>query len=289
MAQKSKTLLARWVQPAGAVVLLVCAAAAFLLAAVFVRRLNQTPLAYGVYAFSTYALVVFVVWLTKTLRRLQAWGSTVPLLCRWREDRTFHARGKALLGLGISLGYSVFKAAAGIWFRSAWFGASAFYYLTLSGLRLWLLHQLFRGGVTPAAQYRGCRVCGWLLLAVTLPVAVLGVHMVAFDRAAQYPGFIIYAAAAYTFYTMGSAVANLVRLRQEKKPLLAAMGITELVKALVAMFSLQSALLAAFSPGAASNRLANALTGGAVCAAVVALAVWLIVVSGRRLHQQSKT
>lgn len=282
---KWKSTLKRWLRPTWPLFLLVCGAAAFLLVEVFLRRLSQHPLAYGIYALSTYALCLLVVRAVGWWNRLRRWSGRVPIIVRWRTDRQFRAKGRVLLGLAVSVGYSLFKAAMGLWFRSVWFGAAAFYYIALSVLRLWLLRQLTRPELSPEQQHRGCRLGGWLLLGVSLPVALLGVQMVAFDHAAQYPGFVIYAAAAYTFYSMGSAVANLVRMRREKAPLLAAVGAADLAKALVALFSLQSALLAAFGGTPAANRPANALTGGAVFSGVCALALWLILRSSRALRQ----
>lgn len=172
----------------------------------------------------------------------------------------------------VHLIYGTYKAALAVWCESAWFAASAGYYVLLSAAQLFLLRGK-SGGARRSRRYY--RLCGWLLLGLTAAIAAVNEITLRENRAAVYPWHLIYGAAAYTFYSLTMALIRLARAG--KGDLVAqARGILSLSAALVAVFSLQMALLAAFGDGGAWQYGMSIATGSAVFLAVAIMALHMI-------------
>lgn len=199
------------------------------------------------------------------------------LLGRWRKDLHFRGRLSLYFSLGVNLTYALYKAAAALRFRSLWFATMAAYYILLSTVRLALVRQLHSRRIDPRQEYRSLRLCGWLLLALTPVVIGIGVFLLHDGRATVYTGPALLLAAAYTFYCVFQAAANLLRYRRLQSPVHSAGRAIALATALVSLFSLTAAVLAALG-GADTplRRLAGEGAGLAVLAVIAAMAVRMI-------------
>ena len=81
----------------------------------------------------------------------------------------------------------------------------------------------------------------------------------------------------YTFVMMFLAISNLIRFRKLGSPILSAAKVLSLVAALLSLLTLQSALIDRFGTAQGSFRLMmTRLTGSAVYAAVLIIAVWML-------------
>lgn len=74
------------------------------------------------------------------------------------------------------------------------------------------------------------------------------------DVGYHYPGYAICVSAIYTFYMAALAAVNFVRFRRMGSPTLSAAKAISLTSAAMGMLGLQTAMLAAFSPGDADGR-----------------------------------
>lgn len=74
---------------------------------------------------------------------------------------------------------------------------------------------------------------------MTVPIAVIGAVSVYTGGATEYPGHLIFAAAAYTFYSLTMAIVNICRFRGAGLPVYSAANALALMTALVSMFFLQ--------------------------------------------------
>lgn len=98
-----------------------------------------------------------------------------------------------------------------------------------------------------------------------LNIAVTGfvIQMIWQNKSYTYPGFLIYASAAYTFFCITTAVINMVKYRKMEKPVLSAAKMLSFACALIAMLALQTAMLAQFGSGQKTfARYINSCTGG---------------------------
>ncbi len=195
---------------------------------------------------------------------------------RYRTDARFNNRVSLHAALTVNLAYIAMKLAAGIYYRSVWFIALAVYYLLLAVMRLFLISCGPDSG--EAEELRRYRLCGFVLLLMNMALAGIVALMVRQDRGFDYPGYLIYAVAFYSFYAVITATINVVRTRRHRSPILSAAKAVSLVAALVSILSLTTALLARFGgeDDPTFRSTMTAAVGGGVCVIVMAMAAYMI-------------
>lgn len=251
---------------------------------VFAKGLEESPLSYALYALSTYTLVVWCLPLPGFVRRLRELLYQNRLSRRYLTDLVFRGRLSLVLSAVINTAFALFKLGTGWVYRSVWFGALGVYYLVLAAMRILLTVSALRRHPDRQQEYQTARLCGWLLLALTLVLSGVILQMVRDGRGYSYPGYLIFVAALYTFYSAAAAIINLFRFRKLDSPALIASKMLGFAVALVSMLSLQTAMFAAFGGEMKNQSLMNALTGAGVCAAVSVIAILTIRWSGRGLR-----
>ena len=170
------------------------------------------------------------------------------------------------MSLFAGLGYGLLNGMAAVYNGSLWFATVCCYYLLLSLTRLLLLRQ------KPGAV----RQCGWLLLAITAVIGGMSLYALALERATTYPGHLIYGAAAYTFYAITMAIVQMVRWSRQKQIVWWAAKVVSLTGALVSLFFLENALLAAFGSGESWQHPMQLATAGGVFLFSAVMAVRMI-------------
>ena len=181
------------------------------------------------------------------------------------------------------------KLVSGIYYRSVWFISIAVYYILLAFMRF----LLFRRGKTRAdgnylkAELERYRMCGILLLLMNQALAGIVVFMVRQNKSYDYPGLLIYAMAAYSFYCVIIASVNVIKFRRHGSPVLSAAKVINLVSAMVSILSLETAMVTRFGDedDYSFRQTMTGATGGGVCILVLAIAVFMIVKSSSQLKQ----
>lgn len=251
------------------------------LAAVFTLGWEDTAIAYVSYVLSAYSLSAVTLRLITDARRWHSRALENRHVRRYRTDLDFRLRLRLTVSFGVNLCYSVYKAALGLLLGSVWFGAMAAYYLVLSAARFLLL----RGGMgSLLAGYKKRRFCGLLLAVMTVPIAVIGAVSVYTGSATEYPGHLIFAAAAYTFYSLTMAIVNICRFRSAGSPVYSAANALALMTALVSLFFLQGAMFLAFGDGSSMERNMNLIFAAVLAAMAVGGSVYLVADSGIRIR-----
>ena len=113
-----------------------------LLFIIFSHHMNHTIIAYVIYLFSAYSLIIDILAVSTKINKLKNILDQNSLYHRYSTDLAFKAEVSLYLSLGINIIYSVYKAFAGIYYHSLWFGTVAFYYIILSVERFLLLHHV---------------------------------------------------------------------------------------------------------------------------------------------------
>lgn len=122
------------------------------------------------------------------------------------------------------------------------------------------------------------QVCGWLMLVLNSAISVIAIMVVFEDQTIVYPGFMIYAMAAFAFYCLTMGIVNMVKYWHRNNPIFSAVKRIGMAKALVSIFTLQVAMLTQFGSGDyLMNRLFNAITGFAVCTIITVMAILMLV------------
>ncbi|MBQ8648006.1 MAG: hypothetical protein IJ484_07690 [Oscillospiraceae bacterium] len=285
--EKLKHILLKLLYPHPAITVVCTVLSAAGLFWVFGTGSTEHPAAYVCYPLSAYTLCVLVAGAIPAFAAV----SRSPRVVRWRSRAPQRLHASLYNSLAINLGYAAFKMAVGVYFHSVWFGAAALYYMVLSLIRFWLVRGDRRTNRADAAdvlatQWRSCRTCGRLLLVLNATMTGMAFQMIWQNRSSHYPGFVIYLSAGYTFYRFIAASVRSVRMRGFANPIYTAAKALDLSVALMAVFSLQTAMLTSFGADLAeeTRQMMNAITGGVVHTLVVCIALYLILRSRRALR-----
>lgn len=267
---------------------LLTAASVVLLPMVFLKGWENTPLAYLVYVMSFYAVVVLSAFLVRVLPgRCRAIRQKVyenPLGNKYMTNAEFRVRVSLYTALTINLAYSAFKLASGIYYRSLWIGAIAVYYILLSVIRFVLLYHMQRkkdAGLT--AEYRSYRVTAVLMLLLNLTLSGIVLNMILVEKTPAMSDVFVITNAAYTFYVLAVSIADLIKYRKYKSPVMSAAKAIRFAQALVSLLSLEASMLVQFGDDEAFRKLMLALTGAGVCIIVLSMSVYMILQANREI------
>ena len=184
----------------------------------------------------------------------------------YKHDLAFRGKISLYQGMTTNLLYAAFRLLTGIIYVSSWFISMAVYYFVLGGLRAYLVicyNLKDKRGV--GFESRCYQRTAWMLFILN-------------NSGFSYPGYVIYLSAIYTVYSMISSVVNIVRFRRLGSPVLSAAKALNFVSAMMSVLGLQTAMIAAFSPGReAWRRMMNSITGGIVYVGVIATAMYMLI------------
>ena len=292
--ERFKRILRKLLFPGAAVVLVSIPVAAVLLVYVLTGGREVGPIAYPVYVFSAYALTIVCAWIAKNAgsarRGVEAAIHQNQLVYRYLTDVSFKTHVSLYLSLGLNLLYAAMKLFYGVYYRSVWFGTLAVYYIMLALMRFLLLHHVNRTGFGAdlVRELKRYRLCGMILMLMNIALSGVVILVVHKNEGFEYAGYLIYVMAMYAFYSVITAVINLVKYRQFRSLVMSASKAIKLAATLVSMLSLETAMIAQF--GKEDNaelfrQLMTGTTGGGVCVIVLGMAVYMIVSATKRLNE----
>ena len=281
-------------------VLLIAVPAFGLVIYVLTAQIDGLP-AYLSYLASAYALIVVLTGFPGMVRSVRQGVQDHPLTRkvksipagrRWTEDAKFRAKVSLYQGLAVDLLYIALKLASGILYQSVWFVSLAIYYALLAAMRFLLLYRIRAADEAQRRniELRRYRLCGIVLLLMDQALAGVVLLMVHQNRGYEYPGMLIYAMAAYSFYAIAIAAVNVVKFRKHGSPVLSAAKAVDLVAAMVSMLSLETAMLARFGgeDGPQFRKRMTETAGFFVCVIVLGMAVFMIVRSTKCIRRTER-
>lgn len=249
---------------------------------------SKSPIRIGVYVLSAYTLTIWCVRVPNIIRFFGKFRRENKYARRWSED--VRLRMNLTLGASAALNaaYAVMQLVLGIYHGAVWFYALAAYYLSLMGMRAFLLRHSLRysPGQEPLLELRCYRTCGLSFLVVNLALSVMIFYMIYENRIVRHHPITSIAMAAYTFTAFTLAVLNVARYRRYNSPVFSASKAISLASACVSMLTLEGTMLASFAGSSMTpqkQRTFLALTGGAVSAFIVAMAVYMITNGNKKL------
>lgn len=292
--ERFKRVLQRLLYPGLAVVLICVPAAAGLLVYTFVYGTENSPVAYVSYVFSAYALTIVCAWIARNAGSFRKKINTAihrnQLAHRYLTDVSFKTHVSLYLSLGLNLLYAAIKLFYGVWYRSVWFGTLAAYYIMLAIMRFLLLHHVNRTGFGGdlISELKRYRLCGVVLMLMNIALSGVVILVVQKNEGFVYAGNLIYVMAMYAFYSVITAVMDLVKYRRFRSPVMSASKAIKLAAALVSMLSLETAMLTEFGREdnpEAFRRIMTGATGGCVCLIVLGMALYMIVTATKKLNE----
>ena len=271
--------------------LLVIASVVLLIYAFAIPDANPV-IAYAGYFVSAYTLAVVCVGTPKIIREMKKGLYANAYRERFLTDKKLRTEIFLYLSCGFSICYAIFKFSAGVYYRSAWIGAVAVYYIIISLMRFGLIKR-YRYNLQYEDEreqrlfgLKSYRFCGALMFMLNIAVTGLVIQLIWKGETYQYPGFLIYAFAAYSFYCIGMAVRNMAKHRKLETPVLAAAKMLSFACALMSILATQTAMLTQFGDGNTDfARFMNAATGSTVCFLIFGLAVWMIVRANKEIKK----
>lgn len=251
---------------------------------VFVSGNEEHPVAFGIYALAAYALTVAVIGIPRLIR----WIREDVLTNRFVRPLVEDEQKRFLLDLFreqiMNFGYGVFKTVSGLWMGIPWVWADGLYNLVQGILQMAQI-TLHRKHLPVRQQWKSYRIAGWVILVVHLTVTGLVFMMIHQGQAEEYPGFMIFATAAFTFYKLITAMIDVAKDRKHASPVDSSVYLLDLTQAMFSIFSLQVAMLHVFDDGSIDAKLMNSMTGGVVCLLIMLTGLYMIRRAGRELKK----
>lgn len=260
------------------------------------------PLMYISYLLSAYSLVITITALPRIFHNIGHFFQNnsvtkaiikIPIVNKIKNDSYFSSEVSLYFGLLVNLCYIVMKFCSGIYYHSSWLIALGFYYLLLAVMRFALLHPIRHNSSEKQIirELKSYRFCGIVLLVMNQALTIIVIMVVHQNQGFSYDGLLIYCIAIYTFYSVISAVYNLVKTHKKKSPALSALKIVSLTSALVSILSLETGMLSAFGgkDDSGFRETITEITGGIICVIVLAMAIHMIFSGTILLKKTEKT
>ena len=257
---------------------------------VFAFGHSGEPASYAVYLFSAYSLMIAVTALVRRIRPIIAAAlHNNPLLHRYLTDVPFRTVVMLYWSLAVGVLYAVMKFVMGVYYRSNWFITLALYYLILTLMRFLLLRgsHVRSIGIDLVKEYRQYRRVGAVLLLMNFALTGIVLLYVRQNQSFHYAGTLIFAMAAYAFYSVIMAIRAMVVYRRHGSPVLSAATVIGFAATLITMLALETAMLSQFGLGndAAFRHTMVAATGGVISIVFIATAVYMMLHATKELKR----
>lgn len=260
---------------------------------VFVKGLEEAPIAYISYVLAFYTLLVLSVFcgmvLPKQYKEIKRKIYDNPFGNRYMTDAAFRTHISLYTSLGINIVYVGINILSFILYRSMWFIVLAGYYIILAVMRFLLVRYAKKNGIgkNVLEELKSVTLCSSILLTINFVLSGAVLMILYQNRGFEYHGILIYVMAAYTFYITTHAIIDLVKYRKLGSPVMTMTKIIALSAALVSMLSLETAMFSQFGQDMAAEDkwLMIALTGAGVSISVVTMSIYMIVKSVKEIKR----
>lgn len=287
--KKFKEILNRLLFPPVWVVILCSVCAGALLAFVFIKQYDNSPLAYFAYAFSAYSLCTLLAFLiTNASGITKRVISKIPLLNKYFSDKEFRAQTSIYCSFAVNTVYSIFYFIMAIVQKSYWQVTLAVYNFIFSLMRFMLIkrYSIAKKEKNEKSrllyEFKAYRLCGIFMFLMSASMTGMIELMISDGKKAQ-GEIITITVAAYTFYCFIIAIVNIFNFRKQNSPILLASKNICFARALMSLFSLQISMFSQFGDGNASQRIMNIAVGLVICILCVAVAVIMIVKANKSI------
>ena len=242
------------------------------------------------YIIAAYTLTVWCFRIPRLVRFFKNFRNENKYARRWREDARLRVKLSLYASLSWNTLYGIFQLCLGFYHHTFWFCSLGAYYIFLAVMRFFLAHHTAR--YSPRERMRSelkrYRACGIVLLFMNLALALIVFFMVYWNRTFDHHMITAIAMAAYTFTALATAIVNVVKYRKYQSPVYSASKAISLAAACVSMLTLESTMLTTFGDGEINARLMLGLTGGAVVALIVTMAVYMIIRANKQLKEMKE-
>lgn len=240
------------------------------------------------YVLSAYTLTVWCFKIPHLIRFFKTFKDENRYIQIWKADTRLRVNVSLYGTLIYNAAYALLQLGMGIWHHSFWFCSLSGYYVSLAVTRFFLVRYTskHKPGEKMLTELRKYRACGIVFLVMNLALALMIFFMVYWNRTFHHHEITTIALAAYTFTSLTLAIINTVKYRKYNSPVYSASKAISLASALVSVLTLESTMLTTFGAETLTltqRRIFLGLSGGAVSALIIAMAVYMIVQGTRKI------
>jgi len=271
------------------IILLPIATALLIYSMVFVG--TESIIAYVSYAVAAYTLTVWCFKIPYLINFFKTFKNENKYVRMWLDDERLRVNVSLYTSLAVNTAFAVLQLGLGFTHSSFWFHSLAGYYISLAVMKFFLVRYTAKAnnGDSIRAELVRYRACGIIFLVMNLAISLMIFFMVYFDRTFIHHEITTIAIAAFTFTSMTLAVIGMVKHRDNDSPVYSALRAINLASACVSMLTLEATMLTTFGTDTMDSftrKMLLGLSGGAVSVVIVFMAIYIIVKSTKRLHQQ---
>jgi hypothetical protein len=248
---------------------------------------TEAIISYVSYVLAAYTLTVVCFRIPRMIAFFKSFKRDNKYARRLSEDTHLRVNLSLYGSFLWNFAYAIFQLCLGFYHHSFWFCSLAGYYISLAAMRFFLARHVrsHRPGEEREKELKKYRACGVVFLLMNLALALMIFFMVYWNRTFHHHEITTIAMAAYTFTAFSFAIVGLVRYRKYDSPVYSATKAISLAAACVSMLTLESTMLTTFSEGEINVRLMLGLTGAAISAFIVMMAVYMIVRATKQLKE----
>lgn len=274
------------------IMLLLVPAATVLLVGSMVFIGTESPIAIVSYVIAAYTLTVWCFKIPYLIRFFKTFKNENKYARRWYEDERLRVNVSLYGSLSWCALYGIFQLWLGFYHGTFWFYSLGAYYVCLGSVRFFLVRHTTRyaPGEKIKAELEKYRACGIVFLVMNSALALIIFFMVYFNRTFEHHMITAIAMAAYTFTVLTAAIVNVIKYRKYNSPAYSASKAIALAAALVSVLTLESTMLTTFggTMSALERKWMLGATGGAISLLIVAMAIYMIAISTKKLKELSK-
>ena len=249
---------------------------------------TETVMAYASYVLAAYTLAVWCVRIPYLIKLFKALKNDNKYVRIWLGDTRLRVNVSLYGSMVWNTVYAVFQLWLGFYHSSFWFCSLAGYYFSLALMRYFLVRYIRKNipGADQRAELYKYRACGIVFLIMNLALSLMIFFMVYWNRTFNHHEITTIAMAAYTFTSFTMAIINIVKYRKYQSPVYSASKAISLAAACVSMLTLESTMLTTFggeTMDLTSRRIMLGVSGGVISVFIIAMAVYMIMQSTKRL------
>ena len=241
------------------------------------------------YVLAAYTLTIWCVRVPYLIRFFKSFKDENKYAQIWTKDTRLRVNVSLYGSLVWNIAYALLQLGMGFWHHTFWFYSLAGYYIALAVMRFFLLlhTRKHKPGEKMKEELMKYRACGIVFLVMNLALTLIIFFMVYWNRTFNHHEITTIAMAAFTFTSLTLAIINTVKYRKYNSPVYSASKAISLASACVSMLTLESTMLTTFGAdtmGLGSRKLMLGLSGGAISAFIIAMAVYMIRQANKKIN-----
>lgn len=248
----------------------------------------------GAMVFISMAVWSLIIRSKDIYKKIYDLGHGFSYIARMWDDYRYRTIVSGYMSLFVNIILVISKGIAGCYFASMWMIVLSMYYLLLCITKFFLLrnHRKLEKSrnknVRLKKEWEIVRICGIFFILLVLILQVLVLMIVKDGNSFSYQGVLIYAVAAYDFYCLSCSIIYMIKMRKRHSPSIVAIKCISFASSLVAILSLQTAMIASFgnqNQQMNNQKLMNTLTGSAVCILIGIMGFVMLIYATNQINQ----